>query len=117
MIGGLVMRKRLLASTVLVATLLTSVVAVAGTAAAGRDDDRYDGHHGHNWHRAPLIKVGAASRSVLPTVNGSHDYLDAVEPDPLDPFSPGLFVPAWDQGASPSATATPIRTGCTTTWR
>ena len=22
----------------------------------------------------------------------------AVEPDPLDPFSPGLFVPAWDQG-------------------
>ncbi len=35
---------------------------------------------------------------MLPTVNGSHDYLDAVEPDPLDPFSPGLFVPAWDQG-------------------
>ena len=98
MIGGLVMRKRLLASTVLVAALLTSVVAVAGTAAAGKDDDRHDRHHGHNWHRAPLIKVGAASRSVLPTVNGSHDYLDAVEPDPLDPFSPGLFVPAWDQG-------------------
>jgi hypothetical protein len=45
-----------------------------------------------------LIKVGAASRSVLPTVDGSHDYLDAVEPDPNDPFSPGLFVPAWDQG-------------------
>lgn len=45
-----------------------------------------------------MFKVGAASRSVLPTIDGSHDYLAAVEPDPDDPFSPGLFVPAWDQG-------------------
>ncbi len=46
----------------------------------------------------PVIKVGAASRSVLPTVDGSHDYLAGVVPDPDDPFSPGLFVPQWDQG-------------------
>ena len=46
----------------------------------------------------PVIKVGAASRSVLPTIDGSHDYLDAVDPDPTDPLSPGLFVPEWDQG-------------------
>jgi hypothetical protein len=46
----------------------------------------------------PVIKVGAASRSVLPTVDGSHDYLAAVDPDPTDPLSPGLFVPEWDQG-------------------
>src|SRR5688572_15916250 len=45
-----------------------------------------------------VIKVGAASRSVLPTIGGSHDYLAAVDPDPNDPFSPGLFVPEWDQG-------------------
>ena len=35
---------------------------------------------------------------MLPTIGGSHDYLDDVRPDPEDPFSPGLFVPAWDQG-------------------
>ncbi|NNE11999.1 MAG: hypothetical protein HKN41_07095, partial [Ilumatobacter sp.] len=45
-----------------------------------------------------VIKVGAASRSVLPTVDGSHDYLADVDPDPNDPYSPGLPVPAWDQG-------------------
>ena len=45
-----------------------------------------------------VIKVGAASRSVLPTIDGSHDYLAAVDPDPTDPLSPGLFVPEWDQG-------------------
>ncbi len=45
-----------------------------------------------------VIKVGAASRSVLPTVDGSHDYLDGLQPDPDDPFSPGLVVPQWDQG-------------------
>lgn len=71
-----------------VGALFTSVAA-AETAGAGKVDDR---------HRARPIKVGAASLSVLPTVDGSHAYLDAVDPDPEDPFSPGLFVPAWDQG-------------------
>jgi hypothetical protein len=46
----------------------------------------------------PVVKVGAGSRSVLPTVDGSHAYLDDVSPDPDDPFSPGLAVPEWDQG-------------------
>lgn len=45
-----------------------------------------------------VVKVGAAARSVLPTVDGSHDYLDGLEPDPDDPLSPGLPVPAFDQG-------------------
>jgi hypothetical protein len=45
-----------------------------------------------------VINVGAASRSVLPTIDGSRDYLAAVKPDPTDPLSPGLFVPEWDQG-------------------
>ena len=45
-----------------------------------------------------VIKVGAASRSVLPTVNGSMDYLDDLVVDPTDPESPGLPIPAWDQG-------------------
>ncbi|HEY3484974.1 MAG TPA: hypothetical protein VGK49_06290, partial [Ilumatobacteraceae bacterium] len=46
----------------------------------------------------PLLKVGAASRSVLPTVDGSLDYLDQLSVDPDDPWTPGLFVEAWDQG-------------------
>jgi hypothetical protein len=43
------------------------------------------------------VKVGAASRSVLPTVDGRRDYLAEI-PAPTDPFSPGVFVPKWDQG-------------------
>jgi hypothetical protein len=50
--------------------------------------------HGHGGK----IKVGAASRSVLPLVNGSTDYLAAGFPARSDPFSPGILVPAWDDG-------------------
>ncbi len=49
------------------------------------------------------LLAGAASRSILPTVNGGRDYLrDAPgwpARDMLDPFNPGVFVPAWDQGS------------------
>lgn len=78
---------RRVASAAVVGALV--LLAAAGTVGAGRGDGRPQG---------PPIKVGAASRSVLPTVDGSHDYLADVVPDPDDPFSPGLFVPAWDQG-------------------
>lgn len=46
------------------------------------------------------LLIGASSRSVLPTVDGGRDYLGEV-PGSLnvDPYSPGLFVPAFDQGA------------------
>lgn len=46
----------------------------------------------------PLLKVGAAERSVLPTVDGGHGYLDNLDYDPTDPWSPGLPIPEWDQG-------------------
>lgn len=46
------------------------------------------------------VMVGSASRSVLPTVDGTRDYLERV-PDPFDPFSPGVFVGQWDQGVVP----------------
>jgi hypothetical protein len=48
--------------------------------------------------QSSTIKVGAASRTVLPTVDGSHRYLRKVRPDLEDAFSPGLFVAEWDQG-------------------
>ncbi|MGH9134652.1 MAG: hypothetical protein ACRDZZ_11985 [Ilumatobacteraceae bacterium] len=80
------MRTRSVAITAVVAITLAAVGSARPAAA-----------HGQKGGPA-VIKVGAASRSVLPTVGGTHDYLADVEPDPGDPFSPGLFVPAWDQG-------------------
>lgn len=44
------------------------------------------------------VLVGAASRSVLPLVDGSYDYLAAGFPDRSDPDDPGIPVPAWDDG-------------------
>lgn len=49
---------------------------------------------------APTLTASAASRSVLPTVNGTRDYL-ADAPgwlDPADPNDIGVYVPTWDQG-------------------
>jgi hypothetical protein len=48
--------------------------------------------------KPPVIKAGAASRSVLPLVDGSRDYLRAGLPSEHDAISPGVFVPAWDDG-------------------
>jgi hypothetical protein len=50
---------------------------------------------------APIsrIKVGAASRSVLPTVAGNRDYLGyAPGWNDINPNSPGVFLARWDQG-------------------
>jgi hypothetical protein len=73
-------------------SMLAAGPAAAGPGATGRSPAP------SRPPRAASFQVGAASRSVLPTIGGSHDYLAAVDPDPEDPFSPGLFVPAWDQG-------------------
>lgn len=48
--------------------------------------------------RSGLVKAGAASRSVLPLVDGAQDYLDAGLPVDADAESPGVFVPEWDDG-------------------
>jgi hypothetical protein len=45
-----------------------------------------------------IVLVGAASRSVLPLVDGNLDYLAAGFPDRQDPYDPGIVVPAWDDG-------------------
>ncbi|TPW12937.1 MAG: Uncharacterized protein FD127_2337 [Acidimicrobiaceae bacterium] len=43
--------------------------------------------------------AGAASRSVLPTVDGERAYLaEAPGWEELDADDPGVFVPQWDQG-------------------
>ena len=51
---------------------------------------------------ATSLMAGAASRSVLPTVDGAREYLDDAPGWPsreeIDPDDPGVFVDAWDQG-------------------
>lgn len=48
---------------------------------------------------AGVLLAGAASRSVLPTVDDQRLFLaDAPGWDDLDPDDPGVFVPVWDQG-------------------
>lgn len=44
------------------------------------------------------LLVGAASRSVLPLVGGSYDYLAPGFPPRTEPFDLGIPVPAWDDG-------------------
>jgi hypothetical protein len=45
------------------------------------------------------VLAGAGSRSVLPTVDGTHAFLlDAPGWDDFDPNDPGAFVAEWDQG-------------------
>jgi hypothetical protein len=48
------------------------------------------------------LMAGAASRSVLPTVDGARDYLSQAPGWParedVDPDDPGVFIEAWDQG-------------------
>ncbi|MFM7684915.1 MAG: hypothetical protein ACKPDI_03200 [Actinomycetota bacterium] len=49
---------------------------------------------------APVLLASAASRSLLPTVGGTRDYL-ADAPgwlEPADPNDIGVYVPEWDQG-------------------
>lgn len=84
------MIKRIVALAAVAATMATPAVAAPGGNAGGNRNGPQAG--------PPVIKVGAGSRSVLPTVDGSHDYLADVDPDPLDPYSPGLPIAAWDQG-------------------
>ena len=48
------------------------------------------------------LMAGAASRSMLPTVNGGRDYLTDAPgwstPGDVDPDNPGVFIENWDQG-------------------
>jgi len=44
------------------------------------------------------LQVGAASRTVLPLVDGNYDYLEAGFPPRGDAFDPGIPVPEWDDG-------------------
>lgn len=78
------------AFAILSTILVLALVAPAGGAVQQKASER----HRPTRH----LRVGAASRSVLPLVNGSLDYLDAGFPGDDDAESPGIFVPAFDDG-------------------
>ena len=74
------------------AALVTCVVPMLLAVACGRQAPEETASTG--W------RAGASSRSVLPTVGGSHAYADpGVLPLDIDATSPGVFVAAFDQGA------------------
>jgi hypothetical protein len=60
------------------------------------------GGSNNNETNEPALYVGAASRSLLPTVSGGRDYLQDAPGWPaaseLDANNPGIFILAWDQG-------------------
>jgi len=81
-------------SVLLALGLLAATAAQASAAGAGAG-----GNPPHAHPSKPSLLVGAASRSVLPTVGGTRDYLRETPGwDDDDPNDPGVFIPQWDQG-------------------
>jgi hypothetical protein len=72
----------------LAAVLLGTVLVPVATASA--DAARV--------HPDVNLQIGAASRSVLPLVNGRQDYLRQPLPGRTDAVDPGVLVPKWDDG-------------------
>jgi hypothetical protein len=85
------MRRGTLAALGALGALIASSLGLSGPVDAG-PVDAADGS------RAGLVLAGAASRSVLPLVDGAQDYLDAGLPSDADAVSPGVLVPEWDDG-------------------
>ena len=82
-------------AALLALALVGATAAQAGAATAGGPGHRPPDHH----QPRPTLLVGAASRSVLPTIGGSRSYLRQTPGwDGDDPDDIGVFVPAWDQG-------------------
>jgi len=74
------------------------LVAVIATAASARTGAEKSPAHARAGQGSGTVLVGAASRSVLPLVDGSYDYLSEGFPDRLDLYDPGIAVPEWDDG-------------------
>ncbi|HEY8058733.1 MAG TPA: hypothetical protein VID94_08270 [Acidimicrobiales bacterium] len=80
-----------------------AAVALLASACSGGDDSAGSDATGSDGSPAPAeataFQAGAASRSVLPTVDGERAYLDEAPAwNDYDPDDPGVFVPTWDQG-------------------
>lgn len=89
------MRRVLGTGVVIVSLVAAGLVAAGLPARAGSPAEP----PGRDAGAPPTAMVGAASRSVLPLVDGSTDYVEQAElPPPDDATSLGVFVPAFDDG-------------------
>lgn len=77
-------------------------ISLVGTAAcSSSDDDAKSSSTTTPTTEAVTVSAGAASASILPTVDGKRDFLDDAPgwpDDGVDPYDPGAFVVEWDQG-------------------
>ena len=72
-----------------------AAVALLASACSGGDDSSEPDTQAAD----AAFRAGAASRSVLATVDGERTYLDEAPAwNDYDPDDPGVFVPEWDQG-------------------
>lgn len=85
-------------AVVLLVTGLPGPVGATGAGSSGGRGDHDDRGHGRDHGRGGLVMAGAASRSVLPLVDGRQAYLRQGLPPSRDAISPGVFVPEWDDG-------------------
>jgi hypothetical protein len=81
-----------------VVLLVTGLPGPAGARGAGPAAGPGHGSGGAGHGRGGLVMAGAASRSVLPLVEGRQGYLRQGLPSARDATSPGVFVPEWDDG-------------------
>jgi hypothetical protein len=84
---------------VLTSLLATAALTVTPLSGAGA------GNAGHSSGSAARggppdhgLEIGASSRSVLPLVDGSYEYLNQPLPSRDDAIDPGILVPEWDDG-------------------
>lgn len=84
--------------TVVVLALALPVLPAAAAAGGDRSPATRPVAGGLPYGAGDIVRVGAASRSVLPLVDGGYEYLDAGFPARGDAFDPGIVVPQWDDG-------------------
>lgn len=78
--------------------LATVVTIVAALVAAGCSGDSEQSSKGEGSGSQPALLAGAASRSVLPTVDGSTDYAEGLSTLGRGNADAGRFVERFDQG-------------------
>lgn len=78
-----------------IAAAVAAAALVPGPGAAGPPGPAPGGAGGHG---EGTVLAGAASRSVLPLVDGGYGYLRAGFPGRHDALDPGVVVPEWDDG-------------------
>jgi len=78
--------------------MLRSWLVIVSVLVLGLISATSDARPGKSPPATGSVLVGAASRTVLPTVDGGYGYLEAGFPGRDDAYDPGIVVPEWDDG-------------------